>query len=124
MQQVTATLSDVPAGPRPRHGDWESVAQQSDGELSVQASVGTATPRRLAQTVNSDAHRRINTAYSAIQITATYRHTIGSLQLMRHYDRTPRVTSQTKAPQQELRVYWNAGSLPRLYCSNASMAPR
>ena len=72
VQQVTATLSDVPAGPRPRHGDWESVAQQSDGELSVQASVGTATPRRLTQTVNSDAHRRIKTAYSAIQITATY----------------------------------------------------
>jgi hypothetical protein len=54
VQQVTETLIDV--GPRPRHGDWESVAQQSDGELSEQASVGTVTPRRLTQTVNSDAH--------------------------------------------------------------------
>jgi hypothetical protein len=110
VQQLTGTLIDVPAGARPWQGEWESAAQQLNGALSVQASVGTATPRRLAQTVNSDAHRRIKIAYSAIQSTATYRHTIGSLQLMRHYDRTQHVTSQTKAAQQELRVYWNAGS--------------
>lgn len=72
MQQLTAPLIDVPVGSRPWHGDWESAAQQSDGALSVQASVGAATARRLAQTVNSDAHRRIKDSYSTIHTTAIF----------------------------------------------------
>jgi hypothetical protein len=98
VQQLTAPLIDVPVGSRPWHGDWESAAQQSDGALSVQASVGAATARRLAQTVNSDAHRRIKDSYSTIHTTAIF-HIIGSLRLMRHCDRALRGKLQIVATQ-------------------------